>query len=154
MSIFSEISRQHALADAPFEQAEQRALDENDEQAFDEASKQRRHNDQAYFLYLFTRFENEVNGAVQQLLAALVHSSQPWADRRVWEAWSRGNIKGIPFLSKFEVLTDKSKPEFRQVKEFYESRNRIAHGEELEKPFIVESIAEQMDKIVTNFVVT
>jgi hypothetical protein len=153
MTIFLDISSQYSLAAAPFEQAEQRAFDANDDLAFDLASKQRRHNDQAYFLYLFTRFESEVNQAVQKLLAIRV-TGQPWPERRVWEAWSRVDIKDIHFLSKVEVLTDKSRTDYRDVKEFYEARNRIAHGDELEDQFVVPAVAQQMDAIVLNFVMT
>jgi hypothetical protein len=153
MSIFLDISTQYALADATFGKAEQQAFDSNDDAAFDLASKQRRHNDQAYFLYLFTRFENEINQATQRLLASRV-IGQPWPERRIWEAWSRIEIKEIHFLSKVEVLTDKSRIDYREVKKFYDARNRLAHGGELEDQFVVPAVAQQMHDITSNFAVT
>jgi hypothetical protein len=105
MTIFQDIADQYAIADAAFAQAEQNAFDSNDDAAFDRASEQRRHNDQAYFLYLFTRFEREVNRAAETLLT--VRAGGTWSDRRVWQAWARIEVEDIHFLSKVEVLTDK-----------------------------------------------
>jgi hypothetical protein len=151
MTIFTDIAAQYILADSAFAQGEQAAFDANDDAAFDLASAQRRHNDQAYFLYLFTRFENAVNRAVDALLA--IRLGVPWAERRIWEAWSRVEIRDIHLLSKIEVLIDKSTAEFRDVHSYYRARNLIAHGEDWESEFLVTFVAHRMDAIVTNFVV-
>jgi hypothetical protein len=153
MSIFLDIAAQHQLADAAFGEAEQRAFDAEDEEAFDLAGRQRRHNDQAYFLYLFTRFESKVNQVVESPLTARI-TGQPWQERRVWEAWSRVPIKDIQFLSKVEVLTDKSRTDYRAIRHFYDVRNRIAHGGEWEDEFVVQAVAQQMHDFSSRFALT
>jgi hypothetical protein len=152
MSIFLDIAIQYSIADAAFSHAEQIAFEKDDDGAFDLASVQRRHNDQAYFLYLFTRFENQVNQAAQRLRAARV-TGQPWAERRVWEAWSPAEIEDIHFMSKVAVLTDKSMTDYRDIQDFYKARNRLAHGDELEDQFIIPVVAQQMHDFVSRFVV-
>jgi hypothetical protein len=77
----------------------------------------------------------------------------PWAERRVWEAWSRVEIQEIHLLSKIAVLIDKSTAEFRDVSSYYRARNLIAHGEDWENEFLVTVVAHRMDTIVTNFIV-
>jgi hypothetical protein len=109
VTIFIEIVQQYVLADGAFASAEQKAFDDDDDPAFDLAGRSRQRNDQAYFLFLFTRLEAAVNVATETLLAARLVTTVAWSDRRVWQAWSRVPIRDIPLLSKVEVLTDKGR---------------------------------------------
>ncbi len=168
MSIFQDIAAQYMLADKPFGDAVQAAFDADDDAAFDAANQQRKHNDQAYFLanqqrkhndqadflYLFTRFEREVNLAVTQLLSVRGAGTLPWADKRIWDAWSRTNIENIWFLSKVEVLTDKGRTDYRDVQEYYEARNTTAHGDDLTGSVAILAVAQKMHDIVSRFVLT
>jgi hypothetical protein len=154
MSIFQDIAAQYMLADKPFGDAVQAAFDADDDAAFDAANQQRKHNDQAYFLYLFTRFEREVNLAVTQLLSVRAAGTLPWTDTRIWDAWSRTNIENISFLSKVQVLTDKGRTDYRDVQEYYEPRNTIAHGDDLTGSVAILAVAQKMHDIVSRFVLT
>ncbi len=154
MSIFIEISGYYADADASFAAAEQQAFLINDDTAFDAAGKARKCNDQAYFLYLFTRLEAEVDATVGKLLVARTGSSVPWSDRRVWQAWSRNQIQDIALLSKVEVLTDKGRTDYAQIKQYYDERNKIAHGGVWQSQFFIPNVAQTMTDIVTRFTVT
>ncbi len=154
MSIFLEISGYYGNADASFAVAEQQAFLTNDDVAFDAAGKARKCNDQAYFLYLFTRLEAEVDAAVGKLLAARTGSSISRSDRRVWQAWSRSQIQDIALLSKVEVLTDKGRTDYAQIKQYYDERNKIAHGGVWQSQFYIPNVAQTMTDIVTQFTVT
>jgi hypothetical protein len=154
MSAFLEIADQYAVADSAFAVAEQRAFEADDEVAFDCTGRERKRNDQAYFLYLFTRYEAEVNSATEMLLAARATSSVAWSERRIWQAWSRGPISDIALLSKVEVLTDKGRNDYAKTKEYYDGRNTIAHGRDWEEQFFVPTVAQNMDEIVQRFVTT
>jgi hypothetical protein len=154
MSIFQDIAAQYTLADKPFGDAVQAAFDADDDAAFDAANLQRKHNDQAYFLYLFTRFEREVNVAVTQLLSVRAAGSLPWADKRIWDAWARTDIERIWFLSKVEVLTDKGRMDYRDVQEYYDARNTIAHGDDVTGSVAILAVAQKMHDIVSRFILT
>lgn len=151
MSVFSEISRQYDTADRVFADAEAAAFARDDDIAFDEASKARRHNDQAYFLYLFTRFEDEVNRAVDAIVASNAAPTIPWPERRIWQAWSRTSIKDIALLSKVEVLVDKGRSDYAVIKEYYIGRNAIAHGGFWSVQFFVPQVAVTLDEITGRF---
>jgi len=153
MTVFLEIKAQHALADAAFAAAEQKAFDDNNDLEFDSAIRARQRNDQAYFLFLFTRLEHAVNAAVETLLAARLFATPAWSERRIWQAWARGPVRDVWLLSKVEVLTDKSHPDYAQIKEYYDGRNKIAHGGIWEAQFFIASIAQTMHDIVQRFVV-
>lgn len=150
MSIFLEIARQYQAADAVFAAGEQAAVDKDDEAAFDRAGQARGRNDQAYFLYLFTRLEAAVNEAAAALLAARL-ASAIWAERRIWQAWSREGVPNVAFLSKVEVLTDKGRQHYAAIKEYYDGRNDIAHGGVWEAQFLVPNVAQSMSDLVRQF---
>lgn len=119
---------------------------------FDRADGQRRNHEQAYFLYLFTRFEAAVNDALAKLLAARTDPALPWADRRVWQAIRTERGREAPFLSRVEVLLDKSRGDFSRIHELYTGRNAIAHGGNYS--VAVDEVARQMDAIARRFAVT
>lgn len=151
MNIIKQIQAQHAIADNAFALLEQDAFARDDDTAFDSASEQRRLNDQAYFLYLFTRFESEVNIAAESLLRVRKDISTPWLERRVWDAWARNQVRDIPFLSKVEVLLDKSTPLFALVRDFYKRRNTIGHGSAWGDQLFIAVIAQELDEAISYF---
>jgi hypothetical protein len=147
MSIFLEIATQYAVADGVFADAEQHAYQADDDAAFDNARRARQRNDQAYFLYLFTRFEAEVNTSIETLLSGRLSFTAAWSERRIWQAWSRSPVRDIAFLSKMEVLTDKGRNDYATAKQYYEGRNTIAHGQDWEVQFFLPTVAQVMDEI-------
>jgi hypothetical protein len=152
MSVFLEIVGYYAVADAAFAAAEQQAFQNDDDAAFDEAGLARQHNDQAYFLYLFSRLEAEVNASAEALLANRLASTAMWSDRRIWQAWARIPVRDITFLSKVEVLTDKGHRDYAMIREYYEGRNTIAHGGVWQAQFFVPHIAQTMHDLFNRFV--
>ncbi len=112
----------------------------------------RQRNDQAYFLYLFTRFEAEVNASSETLLATRLASTTTWSERRIWQAWSRGPVRDIAFLSKVEVLTDRGQRDYAIIKEHYDGRNNIAHGGVWQAQFFVPNVAQTMNDLPQGFV--
>jgi hypothetical protein len=128
------------------------ALAANDEQSFDVAGEQRKRNDQAYFLFLFTRFEEAVNQAVRIIIRN--RASGAWEERRIWDAWYAlvmRNNRNMHFLSKAEIISDKSRNEYETIDNYYNGRNRIAHGGIHSEQFFIPEIAQRMDAISTSF---
>jgi hypothetical protein len=151
MSVFLEIAGHYAVADAAFAAAEQKAFQDNDEAAFDQAGQARQRNDQAYFLYLFTRFEAQVNASSELLLAERLAATATWSERRIWQAWSRVPVREIAFLSKVEVLLDKGQQDYATIKEYYDGRNTIAHGGVWQVQFFVPNVAQTMNDLRQRF---
>ena len=146
MSIFTEIADQWQIADDAFGALEGTAFAANDDVGFDAAGEQRKRNDQAYFLYLFTRLEDSVNKATGLILTSRV-SGAPWAERRIWEAWARQGIPNVHFMSKVEILTDKSLHTYATIQEYYKGRNDVAHGGVWNEQFFIPAVAQMMDSI-------
>jgi hypothetical protein len=152
MSIFTDIADQWQIADDAFSALESMAFAADDDQAFDVADKQRRRNDQAYFLFLFTRFEELITQAVKIITSN--RAAGDWSERRIWEAWSALVVKdgrSMHFLSKAEVITDKSRHDYEVIKNYYDGRNAIAHGGIHAEQFVIPEIAANMDNISSSF---
>jgi hypothetical protein len=151
MPIFSDIADQWQTADDAFGAIEWAALAADDGNAFDTAGEQRKRNDQAYFLYMFTRFEDAVNRAATTVLSNRTTTGIAWSDRRIWDAWARRGVEDIHFMSKVEVLVDKSRAEYASVKSYYDGRNDVAHGGIWARQFVIPSIAAEMEALVIAF---
>ena len=154
MSVIAETAAQYALVEGFFSTAQQRALDDVDDVAFDIAAVHRARNVQIHFLYLFTRFERSVNEAIERVLAHRRSDSLSWSDRRIWEAWARSDLKDIAFMSRVEILIEKSRADYAYVLQLYRSRNGIGHGGEWTQPYEIADVASRMDLIVSSFSVT
>ncbi|NEU95973.1 hypothetical protein [Bradyrhizobium uaiense] len=154
MSIFSEIIDQWVIAETAFSDIESRAFANDDEPLFDNASEMRKRNDQAYFLYLFTRFEAAVNEAVVIVRGNRTLPSIPWPERRMWETMNNREIKNVAFLTRVEILMDKSSSDYATVKSYYDGRNKVAHGGVWDEQFVIPSIASTMETLMHGFPTT
>jgi len=151
VSVFTDIANTYQATYSVLDAAELQAYEDDDEDAFYGAVQARQHHDQAYFLYLFTRFEAEVNAAFEAIAAAGLSAATAWQERRVWQAWARGSGRDIGFLSKVEVLTDKGRPDYATIKRYYDGRNTIAHGRVWDEEFSVPAVAQDMTGLVGRF---
>ncbi len=109
-------------------------------------------NAQAYFTLLFSQLEAEVNSLCRTLIDHM--QAQPdWMERRAWDIIDHreDRLRSLAFLKRVALLTDKGGPVYKRIKDLYEARNKIAHGELLaELPDVTEvtkdiqHIAEQL----------
>lgn len=153
MSIFTDIADQWQIADNAFSALESAAFAANNDAEYDVASEQRKRNDQAYFLFLFTRFEQAVNEAAR-IIVNNRSSGVAWQDRRIWKAWEDltfKNNKNMHFLSKLEVVMDKSLHNYQSIREYYNGRNNIGHGGIYSKQFVIPEVANCMDTLSSSF---
>jgi len=96
LSLFLDIIDQHARTDQNFVEDIQDAIAASDDAAFDAALECRSRNDQAYFLYMFTRLETVINDSFKVLLTN--RSVGDWDIARPWLQFSEQKIQKIPLL--------------------------------------------------------
>lgn len=84
-------------------------------------------NDMAYFLFLFTRFEDRVNLRATQLIAK--KKTTIWSQKRAWEILDKNHkAERLFFMDKVALLTEKGNQDYNLINSYYDQRNRIAHG--------------------------
>jgi len=111
-----------------FGQALVRAYNAIDEIEFDRADTARSRNDQAYFLFLFTRLEDAVNSAFKELID--IKAVGMWQDNLAWIVWKGHKITEIYLMTKVELLAEKGASDCEEIRRLYKDRNLIGHGAE------------------------
>lgn len=108
-------------------------------------------NANAYSLLLFSQLEAEVNQLCQDLIRQR-RASPVWAERRAWDILEHSDdrLRSIPFLNRVALLTDKGGTVYKRVKELYEIRNKIAHGDLQIESLDVAQIAKDIERIAVS----
>lgn len=108
-------------------------------------------NANAYSLLLFSQLEAEVNQLCQDLIRQR-RASPIWAERRAWDILEHSDdrLRSIPFLNRVALLTDKGGTVYKRVKELYEIRNKIAHGDLQIESLDVAQIAKDIERIAVS----
>lgn len=112
----------------------------------------RKVNAAAYFMLLFSQFEDRVNQLCRDLIRRRKGAAS-WEERRVWDILdeSGDRIRTIPFMNRAALLTEKGANTYNKIKELHDIRNHLAHGRPLlqEEDFAlrvkeIQDIARQM----------
>ena len=90
--------------------------------------KKRELNDQAYFLFMFTRLEDRIKKLSIKLIEDKYNNLKNWNYRRTWEILYQRRKKGIYFLDRVALLTKFGQADYLLIKDYYEQRNNIGHG--------------------------
>lgn len=108
-------------------------------------------NANAYSLLLFSQLEAEVNQLCLDLIRRR-RASPVWAERRAWDILEHSDdrLRSIPFLNRVALLTDKGGTVYKRVKELYEIRNKIAHGDLQIESLDVAQTAKDIERIAVS----
>jgi len=95
-----------------------------------EASYRRKRelNDQAYFLFMFTRLEDRIKKLSIELIEKKYNTLTNWKYRRTWEILYERREKNIYFLDRVALLTEMGQADYELIKKYYRQRNNIGHG--------------------------
>ena len=84
-------------------------------------------NDQAYFVMIFSCFEDRVT----QLCERLVRRKQAlvsWRNRRRWDDLDAGRVERLPLMQRVALLVEKGSAQYGTVDQLRRTRNAIAHA--------------------------
>lgn len=148
MRHFAEIVNVFEELNDDFDRAIEEAGVDQNYQLYLDFEGQKRINAQAYFMLMFPQLESEVNRLCEELIRHM-QTQAGWAERRAWDILDHreDRIRNIRFLNRVALLTDKGGTVYKRVKELYEARNRIAHGELLAEALDVAEIAKELRSI-------
>lgn len=89
--------------------------------------RKRELNDQAYFLFMFTRLEDRIRELSIKLIDNKYNNLTNWNHRRTWEILHKRK-KDIPLLDRVALLTQIGQTDYNLIKRYYDQRNNIGHG--------------------------
>lgn len=88
----------------------------------------RAQNDQAYFLYFFTRLEDHITNEATRVIDR-GRTLRTWRRRSPWrELKTLNNDRHLAFMSKVALLAEPGGSDFNLIRAYYSDRNAIAHG--------------------------
>jgi hypothetical protein len=89
----------------------------------------RKNNDQAYFLFMFTRLEDRIIQITDQLIKNKCESTSNWKKRRSWEVLNiQREKKTIHFMNRVSLLIENNNNLYQLLASYHKQRNIIAHG--------------------------
>jgi hypothetical protein len=90
-------------------------------------NKKRQLNDQAYFIMLFAQLEDKINRLCVSLITKKKGLAK-WGMRRSWDVIEHADIDRFPFKKRVALLVEKGTTDYNDIKDYYDIRNDIAHG--------------------------
>jgi len=147
MNILDKLEEQYQEIDGYFSKLEFEARTRGWNRKVEKYKKRRKTNDQAYFLFIFTRLEDKIREESAKLIQRKKISISSWRQRAAWDLLPSQPDGNLRFQSRLALLCEKGGNEFNLVLEYYKERNSIAHGGEFIKPINMPTEIAKMKRI-------
>ncbi|MCO7227741.1 hypothetical protein NH398_00635 [Halomonas sp. CnH100-B] len=128
MGIFDELEGQYNEIDKKYAIIEFEAASRGWRKKEEKYKRKRELNDQAYFLFMFTRLEYRIRDESSQLIKSKQNSIISWKQRAAWDILPDGAKDDMPFKKRLTLLLEKGSSDYNLVVSYYKERNSIAHG--------------------------
>ncbi len=128
MSVFDELEAQYNEIDEQYSLLEFEASSRRWVRKEKQYQRKREINDQAYFLFMFSRLEDRIREESSKLIRRKKRSIFSWKQRAPWEILPSQRSNGLSIKKRLALLAKKGGSDFNIVSEYYKQRNSIAHG--------------------------
>jgi hypothetical protein len=128
MSVFDELESQYNEIDREYSSIEFEAGSKNWTKKEEKYHRKRELNDQAYFLFMFSRLEDRIRQESSALITKKQTSLSSWKQRSAWDILPNTARDEMPFKKRLALLTEKGCSDFNLIVNYYKERNSIAHG--------------------------
>lgn len=147
MNTFEQLAKIYREIDTVYASVEMDARFRGHGKKETEYKNRRLHNDQAYFLYMFTRLEDRVGELTDKLINKNKSRITNKKLTRLLELIQQRNRSGLYFLDRVSILTQRGERDFNLIKEYYEQRNKIAHGGTFTVTISIETVIADMNRL-------
>lgn len=127
MDIFQELELQYYAIDKQYADAEFEAAKRGWPKKEKEYRRKRELNDQAYFLFMFTRLEDHISQEVRKRIARKKAANVSWREKAPWENMPN-DAKDIHFKKRVALIVESGKSDYNLIADYYKERNSIGHG--------------------------
>ncbi len=104
-------------------------------------------NDQAYFLFMFSRLEDRIRIQSTALIIKKQASIQSWRQRAAWDILPSSSNENYPFKKRLALVTQKGASDYNLVSDYYKERNSIAHGGSFTRPISMPTVINQLKRL-------
>lgn len=129
MNIFDRLGKIYNEIDSTYASIEVKARSRKHHKKEAEYYTKRQFNDQAYFLFMFTRLEDRVRNLSDNLIENKIITLRDWKTKRTWEIIQKQKTNDtLHFMNRVALLTPKGRSNYNLIKQYYDQRNNIGHG--------------------------
>jgi len=128
MGIFDELEEQYNEIDKEYSSIEFKAASRGWIHKESKYQRKRELNDQAYFLFMFSRLEDCIRQQSAILITKKQNSIHSWKQRASWDILPNSARDQIPFKKRLALLIERGSQDYNLVVNYYKERNSIAHG--------------------------
>ncbi len=95
-------------------------------------------NDQAYFLFMFSRLEDRIRAQSSKLIDKKRKTIRSWKQRAAWDILPTSPKADYPF---------KKSHDYNLIVDYYQERNSIAHGGSFTKPIVMPTVIHELKRL-------
>ena len=128
MNLFDELEAQYNEIDRQYSSKEFEASRRGWNRKEEKYHRKRELNDQAYFLFMFSRLEDHIRLESSTLISKKQSSISSWKQRSSWDILPNSARGEMPFKNRLALLAQKGFQDYNLIIGYYKERNSIAHG--------------------------
>ena len=147
MNIFDELDNQYNEIDQFYSALEFKAASRRWLRKEQHYKRQRKINDQAYFLFMFSRLEDRIREESAQLIRSKQSAIASWKQRAPWDLLPDQPDADLYFKSRLGLLCCRTSRDFNLVVTYYKERNAIAHGGVFTNPISMPTVILDMKRL-------
>jgi hypothetical protein len=147
MSIFDELEAQYNEIDNEYSATEFEARRKGWTKKESKYRRKRELNDQAYFLFMFSRLEDRIREESSKLIIKKQTSISSWKQRAAWDILPGAASGGLHFKKRLALLTEKGSADFNLISDYYKERNSIAHGGSFTRPISMPTVISEFKRL-------
>ncbi|MEX0812940.1 MAG: hypothetical protein WD048_12045 [Chitinophagales bacterium] len=150
MNIFDELWRIYSETDNRYATIEHQSRARGFNRKEQEYQRRRELNDQAYFLFMFSRIEDRINELSNELIENQHNNLTNWSYKRTWDILHKRmtqNPNSIYFMDRVALLTEMGRTDYNLIALYYDQRNNIAHGRTFTIPINIPTVVTHMKQL-------
>jgi hypothetical protein len=147
MNVFNEITSQYNEIDNLYSTKEFEALRRRWVKKEKIYQRKRELNDQAYFVFMFSRLEDKIREESSKLIIRKKSSISSWKQKAAWEILPNNPDDDLHFKKRLALLTEKGNADYNLISEYYKERNSIAHGGSFTLPISMPTVVRELTRL-------
>ena len=128
MTEFDKLEQQYVEIDSQYAQLEFNAARRGWSKKEESLQAKRKQNDEAYFLFMFSRLEDRIRQESSKLIIKMQGSPRSYRTVSAWITLPPNPEDDIPFKRRLALLIQKHTTDYQMICKYYDHRNSIAHG--------------------------
>lgn len=126
MNILDELYGLYLQVDGSLSITEATARAQKNSSLEEQTARQRKVNDQAFFLYMFTRLEEKIREATKQMFEEKISSSADQKELRAWEILKANDR--LTLMTHVSFFLPIGSADYQLIRNLKKQRDEIAHG--------------------------